>query len=505
MITKMNLHSIKLFFLVYLGMCRALSAQQTKAVIAGDFADPSIIRKEDSYYAIGTSSEWAPHFPIFKATDLNDWQQVGFLFEETPAWTKGSFWAPEYYFHNGTYYVYYTARRKSDGVSCIGVATSKFPDHGFKDHGILIEYGSEAIDAFVFNDDGQLYISWKAYGLDKRPIEILGSKLAADGLSLAGAPFTMLRDDQGIGIEGQSILKKDGYYYLFYSGGACCGLECTYHVSVARASTITGPYENFDQNPILSEAGGWKCPGHGTFVEDKEGKTFYMYHAYSKKSHVFTGREGQIAELRWKDGWPVFASAIPAKADYSNIHVDFAKSEDQAYWQWDFRYMQPRVHRQAGELKLSGKYDAASNAGIALTLRPYSASYQISTSVLNNNKAEKGLIIYGDEKSSIGVSAQGENAVFWVMKDGKKQVLAQQHLLQKDLPVYLKMQMFPNFTCKAYWKQSGDWKELVADSAGYAISFLPPWDRSPRPGLHFKGPETSNASFQFFDLTYLKE
>ncbi len=276
-------------------------------------------------------------------------------------------------------------------------------------------------------------------------------------------------------------------------------------MSVARASTITGPYENFDQNPILSEAGGWKCPGHGTFVEDKEGKTFYMYHAYSKKSHVFTGREGQIAELRWKDGWPVFASAIPAKADYSNIHVDFAKSEDQAYWQWDFRYMQPRVHRQAGELKLSGKYDAASNAGIALTLRPYSASYQISTSVLNNNKAEKGLIIYGDEKSSIGVSAQGENAVFWVMKDGKKQVLAQQHLLQKDLPVYLKMQMFPNFTCKAYWKQSGDWKELVADSAGYAISFLPPWDRSPRPGLHFKGPETSNASFQFFDLTYLKE
>jgi hypothetical protein len=31
-----------------------------KPIIPGDFADPSIIRVGDTYYATGTSSEWAP-------------------------------------------------------------------------------------------------------------------------------------------------------------------------------------------------------------------------------------------------------------------------------------------------------------------------------------------------------------------------------------------------------------------------------------------------------------
>jgi hypothetical protein len=51
----------------------------------------------------------------------------------------------------------------------------------------------EAIDAFIFNDNGQLYITFKAYGLDDRPIEILGSKLSADGLKLEGEPFSLIK------------------------------------------------------------------------------------------------------------------------------------------------------------------------------------------------------------------------------------------------------------------------------------------------------------------------
>ena len=57
-------------------------------------------------------------------------------------------------------------------------------------------HGTEAIDAFIYDDNGQLYISWKAYGLDKRPIELLGCKLSADGLHLEGEPFSLLVDDE---------------------------------------------------------------------------------------------------------------------------------------------------------------------------------------------------------------------------------------------------------------------------------------------------------------------
>ncbi|RYD89853.1 MAG: beta-xylosidase, partial [Sphingobacteriales bacterium] len=210
-----------------------LSAQSIiPAVITGDFADPSIIRANNAYYAVGTSSEWAPHFPIYISSDLKSWKQTGYVFDKAPDWTMGSFWAPEYYFMNDTYYIYYTARRKSDKISCIGVASSKYPDRGFTDHGVIIEQGKEAIDGFIYNYNGQLYITYKAYGLDNRPIEILGRKLSADGLKAEGEPFSLLRDDTRIGLEGQSILKKDDYYYLFYSAGNCCGGGCSYNVRV---------------------------------------------------------------------------------------------------------------------------------------------------------------------------------------------------------------------------------------------------------------------------------
>ena len=42
----------------------------TNPVIHGDVADPSIIRIDQTYYITGTSSEWAPYYPVFTSTDL---------------------------------------------------------------------------------------------------------------------------------------------------------------------------------------------------------------------------------------------------------------------------------------------------------------------------------------------------------------------------------------------------------------------------------------------------
>ena len=75
--------------------CFSLSAQSpvtySNPVIPGDVADPTIIRAGDVYYAAGTSSEWAPFYPLFQSYDLVNWRQVGHLFDEQPAWTKSSF------------------------------------------------------------------------------------------------------------------------------------------------------------------------------------------------------------------------------------------------------------------------------------------------------------------------------------------------------------------------------------------------------------------------------
>lgn len=495
--TKKYLTSI--FFVFGLLQFTNLYAQSNgDRVIAGDLADPSIIKVDSVYYATGTSSEWAPYFPIYKSTDLQDWRQVGYVFDKAPEWTVGSFWAPEYYKIGDTYYVYYTARRKSDNRSYIGVATSRYPDHGFTDHGVIIEHGKEAIDPFIFNDGGQLYITFKAYGLDNRPIELLGSRLSADGLKLEGELFSLLQDSSRIGMEGQSILKKDNYYYLFYSVGNCCGGGCSYAVHVARAENIKGPYQLFAGNPILFENDNWKCMGHGTFTSSEKGDLYYLHHGYSKKSSVYTGREGLLAELKWNGagGWPSLTTVANAPAIKADLNDEFEGSKLAKYWQWDFRHATPAVQLSKGVLRLSGTQTEDNQTGVVLTVRPTSDHFDVTTSVVNRNKTLKGLVMYGDANAAIGIGVEGDSVKVWKVKDKQRVIVKAVAVSSSALGLKIEMAGSEGFN---FYYQTGKtgWTKLdsVADAG-----FLPQWDRSPRLGLHYNGSAKENAQFSFFRL-----
>ncbi|HSF55194.1 MAG TPA: family 43 glycosylhydrolase, partial [Algoriphagus sp.] len=102
-------------------------------VIPGELPDPTLIEVDGVYYASGSSNAWGPYYPIYQSTNLKNWTFVDYVFLEKPEWTINSFWAPELFYKDGTYYCYYTARRK-DGISCIGVASTKDLKQGFQDH-----------------------------------------------------------------------------------------------------------------------------------------------------------------------------------------------------------------------------------------------------------------------------------------------------------------------------------------------------------------------------------
>jgi beta-xylosidase len=491
-----------LYLLIFLLSPLCLAAQQRSgAVIAGDFADPSVIKVGNRYFAVGTSSEWAPHFPIYQSADLKTWTQKGYVFDKAPAWTSGSFWAPEYYRIKDTFYIYYTARRKSDNTSYIGVATSKFPDRGFVDHGTLITFGKEAIDAFIFDDGGQLYISFKAYGLDDRPIELLSSKLSADGLHLEGEMFSMLKDDQKIGMEGQSILKKNGYYYLFYSAGNCCGIDCSYNVRVARSSRITGPFEKYSGNPVLTENAQWKCMGHGSFVAGPDGREYYLHHAYHKQSTVLTGREALISELSWTgpDGWPVFKTQEIVDGKAPDIEDKFQTAQLAKFWQWDFRNSSPVIRQQRGLLYLSGSTKPGNETGIVLTTKPVSRHFVTETALLNHNAALKGLAFYGDANAAVGIGIQGKEVILWQVKGSTFSRLAKAQVLNTQ-PVKLRLALDADGSCKFYYQQGEQgWKVLGTENT-VKVEQLIQWDRSPRVGLHFKGDKSLNGQFDSFKL-----
>jgi beta-xylosidase len=479
---------------------KAIAQVPTAPAIAGDFADPSVIKSGNTFYAVGTSSEWAPHFPIYASTDLGNWALRGYVFDKLPDWTIGSFWAPEFYFHNNTYYIYYTARKKSDNLSCIGVATSKYPDRGFVDRGIVVDFGKEAIDAFIYKEAGNLFISFKAYGLDKRPIELLASKLSTDGLKMEGEVFSLLKDDEKVGMEGQSFLKHDGYYYLFYSAGACCGTKCDYNVRVARSKTFKGPYEKMQGAPLLSENNSWKCMGHGTFVR-KGNEDYYVFHAYNNVSTVFTGRQGMLAKLSWSNGWPVLTSLDKAPFKPKGISDEFSTGNVNTLWQHDFRHAAPVVKQANGKLMLSGTTDAKNASGIVLGVRPYNDVFTMETTVSNNNAALKGLCFYGDANASVGIGVRGTTVEFWMVKDNKRTVIDSTSS-DGSVSVQLRLVTASDHICTAYVKTGNDpWKQLGAN-ANTSIAFLPPWDRSPRAGLHFQGDASLSANFERFEIRY---
>lgn len=483
----------------------------TNPVIRGDVPDPSVIRIDDTYYATGTSSEWAPYYPMFTSKDLINWKQVGHVFTKQPEWTSNSFWAPELFYHNNKVYCYYTARQKSTGISYVGVATSDSPLHEFTDHGPIVEYGTEAIDAFVYDDNGQLYISWKAYGLDKRPIELLGSKLSADGLKLEGKPFTMLVDDEEIGMEGQYHFKKGDYYYIVYAARGCCGPSSDYEVCVARSKNFRGPYKKYEGNPILHGGDGdYRSCGHGTVVNSPDGRMFYMCHSYLKGEGFYAGRQPIVQEMEMTDDYwirfktgslAVVKQPIPFKGTVqqplSDFEDTFKGNKLGVEWSWNYPYSVPDITVKKGKLSLSGTLKKGSKHGTALCLRPQTPHYICETKVVNTNESLKGLTLYGDDKNMIVWGVKGDKLLLKSIRDNVEKVLYESVSSAKE--VYLRVEVEKGCVFSFYRSDDGKVWQPVQGASLKGESLIR-WDRVQRPGLLHNGDKDAPAEFGYFKM-----
>ena len=130
----------------------------------GDFPDPSVLRVGTRFYAVTTSTDWAPSFPIFCSDDLVTWEPVGYVFRDRPAWCAGNFWAPDFAERDGRFYVYYTARAKDGGLT-VAVATADAPEGPYTDRGPIVNQKDGSIDAMACDDEaGARWLLWKEDG-----------------------------------------------------------------------------------------------------------------------------------------------------------------------------------------------------------------------------------------------------------------------------------------------------------------------------------------------------
>ncbi|MCQ2203368.1 MAG: family 43 glycosylhydrolase [Bacteroidales bacterium] len=290
--------------------------------------DPVMAKEGDTYYVFATGNGVS----VMESKDLKNWTYKKPCIDELPKWLKEKFpgasmhlWAPDIFFKDGKWHLYYSSSAFGKNTSLIGhLTTTTLSNPQWKDEGSIIQSipGRDmwnAIDPnIVAGDDGKM---WLVFGSFWDGIMLV--KLN-DNLSAIAEPQEWHRvahrqrsefldaEEPGDGaIEAPFIFKKNGWYYLFVSLDYCCrGSESTYKVAVGRSKNVTGPY--LDRNGVSMDKGGgtivvegdgkmWQAIGHCS-VYTIDGHDIYVSHAYDFEDgtpHLV------VKDLCWDDEWPV--------------------------------------------------------------------------------------------------------------------------------------------------------------------------------------------------------
>ncbi|SDD33944.1 family 43 glycosylhydrolase [Niabella drilacis] len=316
--------------LCFLILPAALQLSAQSPAIATDFPDPTVITAGGKYYAYATNSGPAAKFmniQVAVSDNLKDWRIIGDALPEKPSWGYRDFWAPHVLYQEQLkkYVLFYSAETVDTSAGkAIGVAFADRPEGPFRDSGspLIVGPGFEAIDPMVIRDprSGKYYMVW---GSGFRPLQIREMDPSMTAFAKDAETYAVLPagadKDYGRLVEGAWIDYRNGYYYLYYSGDNCCGVEAHYAVMVARAKNITGPYIRRGavaankSSVILERDAMMVAPGHNSVIEDRNGKTWIAYHAipraaYDRKNY---GRMLYLDRVEYRNGWPVVVKEMP--------------------------------------------------------------------------------------------------------------------------------------------------------------------------------------------------
>lgn len=299
--------------------------------------DPVMIKQDSIYYIFCTGRG----ISVWSSPDMKQWKKENPVFDKAPEWAvkavpgyNGHTWAPDISFHNGQYYLYYSASAFGKNTSCIGLATNKTlnpasKDFKWVDHGKVIQSvpGRDmwnAIDPNLVIDKSNT--AWLVFGSFWNGIKITRLNNELTGVSqpelwhtIASRARSFVLPDSVAGdaaIEAPFVFQKDDYYYLFVSYDYCCrGEKSTYKIMVGRSDKIEGPYVDRDGVPmnigggslVLEGDKNWNGVGHNAVVSF-DGVDYIVFHAYDANDKGIS--KLRIEKLNWVRGWP-FMMRLP--------------------------------------------------------------------------------------------------------------------------------------------------------------------------------------------------
>jgi arabinan endo-1,5-alpha-L-arabinosidase len=294
--------------------------------------DPVMIKSGDKYYLFSTGMG----ISIWSSSDMNNWKSEKQVFESAPKWTleavpgfRNHMWAPDIYFKDGQYYLYYAISAFGKNTSCIGLVTNytldpKDPKYKWTDKGKVLQSvpGRDmwnAIDPnLIMDEKGTPWLAfgsfWNGMKLVKLKSDLFTVAQPEEWYTIAARKREFTIPDTSAGdaaIEAPFIFKKGKFYYLFVSFDYCCrGDQSTYKMVVGRSQNVRGPYVD-KSGIIMSQGGGslllegdknWNGVGHNS-VYSFNGNDYLVFHAYD--ANDFGKPKLRVEALQWDElGWP---------------------------------------------------------------------------------------------------------------------------------------------------------------------------------------------------------
>jgi xylan 1,4-beta-xylosidase len=269
-------------------------------VLPGFRPDPSICRVGDDCYLATSTFEWFPGVALHHSRDLVNWRPVGHALTRRSqldlrgvADSAGS-WAPSLSHADGKFWLIYT------NVVTTGMGRPFKDSHVFLVTAERVEgpwsepvrLDSIGFDPALFHDDDGrkwlLNMRWDFRPGRHRFAGIVAQEYDPAARRLVGPVHELLRKEN-ILCEGPNLYKRNGYYYLTLAEG---GTGWNHGVSMARARSLTGPYELDPEEAVLTTRHVPDHPlqkaGHCELVETAAGE-WWMAHLCSRPLRTSAG------------------------------------------------------------------------------------------------------------------------------------------------------------------------------------------------------------------------
>ena len=425
--------------------------KMTSPVLAGDYADPSILRVGEDYYMTNSSFMYAPGLLVWHSKDLINWKPVCNAVKDY----IGDIWAPDFICHKGMYYIYFPCDHWTY------VVTAPTPEGPWSEPINMNIKGLIDPGHIVDQETGKRYLMFSQGYL---------IELTDDGLSPVGERVKVYDgweypdewEVEGFCLESPKLFYKNGYYYLMVAEGGTAGPATSHMVAAARSKSLMGPWEHSPYNPIVhtySAKEKWWSKGHGTLVDTPDGNWFIYYHGYEKGYHTL-GRQTLVDKVEWtEDGWfKIVEGAIEdgVMPSYGSFELSESfKSQNVGLYSSFFNAHEQERYTFEGEcltLKAKGENAGESNP---LLIKPAHHSYEVIVEVDADSECEAGLTLFYSPKWFGCVSKKGSK----IFKTGNG-VKASVDLKDPSKSVFVKIRNIEHTVSFFYSSDRRIWKKL---------------------------------------------